>query len=434
MSSRIDFLSYIEKGLPRFEHALLKFSYSSVLDLPENSDIDVLIRDRDRRSLSRWLSEGPGISRFAIHEKSYVSFVHILFDDDSYLEIDLITAFDRKGLIYLDAVEVMFGAQPWYGGLRKASIQHDFEYMLLFHLANGQSPSAKHRSFFSSLDTEKRRAIFSHLCTKYKLTNQVIEELYEPGSRHWRKIQRGIRLLAANRWYTKPKRIWVYLKDLTMDLRYNRGIMITVSGVDGAGKSTVLQHIQDTLQSRYRQKTVLLRHRPGIIPILSSFKYGKKNAEKRAAQNLPRQGTNKSKPASLLRFAWYLLDYLLGQIYVWFRYTLRGYTVLYDRYYFDYIIDPKRSNITLPTWLLKACYSCIVKPRLNFFLYASPELILQRKKELNTSEIVELSAGYRRLFDELSARSNKEKYLAINNIDLNITLRYVTKACISATF
>jgi thymidylate kinase len=172
---------------------------------------------------------------------------------------------------------------------------------------------------------------------------------------------------------------------------HQRGITVTFSGVDGAGKSTIIEEVRQTLQKKYRQKIVVLRHRPSLLPILSSVVHGKSEAEKRTREKLPRQGTNKSVVSSLFRFTYYYLDYLVGQYYIYFRYTLRGYTVLYDRYYFDFIIDSRRSNIVLPKGFMKWCYHFIFKPQVNVFLFASPEIIRSRKQELSQEDITSLT-------------------------------------------
>ena len=220
--------------------------------------------------------------------------------------------------------------------------------------------------------------------------------------------------------------------DVIRDLIHNRGIIVTFSGVDGAGKSTILESVRQSLQMKYRQRVVVLRHRPSLLPILSSIRYGKQNAERKTTEVLPRQGKNNSKISSLFRFAYYYLDYLLGQFYIYFRYAFRGYTVLYDRYYFDFIIDSKRSNIVLPKSFLKLFYYFLFKPNVNVFLYAAPEIILSRKRELSSEDIQSLTAEYRELFDELSKGGKTKKYMVINNTDLNLTLDIVMKQCISA--
>ena len=154
-----------------------------------------------------------------------------------------------------------------------------------------------------------------------------------------------------------------------------------------------------------------------MLPILSAYRYGKKEAEARSAATLPRQGNNRSKWSSFLRFGYYYLDYLFGQIYVFCKYLLRSYIVLYDRYYFDFIVDGQRSNISIGDKVPRLLYRFIYKPQLNLFLYAHPDLILRRKQELTSETILDLTHKYQDLFKSLSDKESKGKpvYLAIEN-------------------
>ena len=171
----------------------------------------------------------------------------------------------------------------------------------------------------------------------------------------------------------------------------------------------------------------MLRHRPGILPILSSVKYGKRKAEKRAATTLPRQGQNSNFFSSMGRFLYYYLDYLIGQAYVFFRYKINGNVILYDRYYFDFIIDSRRSNISLNPSLLRLGYFFVVKPRVNFFLYAPEEEILSRKQELSEVDIRTMTNEYQQLFKEFSGKYKEQEYLSINNTNLTNTIDSVMK-------
>jgi thymidylate kinase len=105
---------------------------------------------------------------------------------------------------------------------------------------------------------------------------------------------------------------------------------------------------------------------------------------------------------------------------------------LYDRYYFDFIIDSKRSNIKLPKGFLKFGYYFVIKPEVNIFLYASPDIILSRKQEMNEQDIKLLTSEYKDLFDEFSKSYKKQKYLSINNTDIEQTLDHVIKQCVLA--
>ena len=195
---------------------------------------------------------------------------------------------------------------------------------------------------------------------------------------------------------------------------------ISFSGVDGAGKTTILKIVKEKLSGN-GHKVIEIRSRPSILPILSSFKYGKKQAEKNATVALPRKGTNESKLSSLLRFSYYLTDYVLGQFYIYFRYTRYGYVIVYDRFYFDYIIDAKRANLVISPRVARFFLRFIKEPDLNIFLYAPVEIIEQRKQELDAVTIQLLTEGYLNLFDDLE-RLSKKKYLCIENIDLSDTI------------
>lgn len=66
---------------------------------------------------------------------------------------------------------------------------------------------------------------------------------------------------------------------------------------------------------------------------------------------LPRTGSNKSKLSSFIRFFYYLLDYIIGQWFIYFKYTIKGNIIVYDRYYFDFIND---ANVLTLIWIMNS--------------------------------------------------------------------------------
>lgn len=192
--------------------------------------------------------------------------------------------------------------------------------------------------------------------------------------------------------------------------------IITFSGVDGAGKSTLIEYVNKELKS-YGYRVIKKRSRPEILPILSTFKYGKKSAENRATVALPRLGGNTSRITSFLRFAYYFIDYVLGQTFIKIKYRSHKDIVIYDRYYFDYIVDPIRANIVLPKNFIKFFYSFIDKPDLNIFLFAPSYEIFKRKNELDEKTINILSESYKKLFTNLD-KNREERYVIIENISI----------------
>lgn len=211
----------------------------------------------------------------------------------------------------------------------------------------------------------------------------------------------------------------------------NKVKIITFSGVDGAGKTTILREFTSLLEDKYDQKVIELRHRPSILPILSAIKHGKKQAELKTMEVLPRTGNNKSKLSSYLRFFYYLTDYVLGQWVIYLKYTRKGYTVIYDRYYFDLIKDARRTNINLDSSVTKLFYKFVFKPDLNVFLFAPPEVILSRKQEMDEESIKLLTTKYKHLFD-LYENTEKGKYVSIENIEIVETMSILENVYIKA--
>jgi thymidylate kinase len=322
----------------------------------------------------------------------------------------------------MNAVDVLNHAITTSETIKVCSPSHNFEYIVLFYQTNGSDVEEKYVSYFSSFSPEKRNAIFAHMQQRFNLIVHSLDDFYSFRESQWRKIKSKILKRAENNFLQRIIHTLSYMADVWSDVSRAAGTTITFSGVDGAGKSTILEHTKNLLQKKYRRKIVVLRHRPSLFPILSAFRYGKSKAELMASSNLPRQGKNKNAISSLFRFLYYYTDYLVGQLYVHLRYTLRGYTVLYDRYYFDFIIDAKRSNISLNSSLIKNGYRFLFKPRVNVFLYEDPEIILNRKKELDAKDISALTAQYMELFSEFASRYRKHTYLTIRNSDLKNTL------------
>ena len=104
---------------------------------------------------------------------------------------------------------------------------------------------------------------------------------------------------------------------------------------------------------------------------------------------------------------------------------------MYDRYYFDFIIDPKRTNLTLNQKLSKSLYLFVQKPKINFFLYAPPEIILERKQELAPQTIRKLTQGYQLLFTAFDKKYT-QGYHSIENIEKDKTLNFISSQLVQA--
>lgn len=388
------------------KYATIKFPDINPLELPETKDIDILLSKTDAKSLLNYLSEHSLVKKADINTSSKMSSILCLLTDNSILALDLIWKLKRKSIQFLNTEEVL-NRSFTNDYLIKSLNQEDTQtYLKYFYGLNNSSIPEQYLHYFENKTIAKldKKALIKHL-----------------------------QLLPENKGLNFLKNQFLYFIDIFREIKPKKGFIITFSGVDGAGKSTIIEQTKEILTKKYRKNIVVIRHRPSILPILSAWTKGKKNAEKMAANSLPRQGKNNSFLSSLIRFTYYYIDYLTGQFYIYIKHVFRGKIVLYDRYYFDFINDSLRSNIQLPKSFTTFLYHFLLKPRFNFFLYADSATILSRKKELEAHTIEQLTNEYIALFKQLDQKS-QSAYISIENIDLKTTLQTIISKTIFEIF
>lgn len=166
--------------------------------------------------------------------------------------------------------------------------------------------------------------------------------------------------------------------------------MIAVEAPDGAGKTTFINALIEELKNYYvcDERRFCVHHfRPEILPNIGAVG---------AKTKLMKQDTNftvphRKKPAgfisSLIRMTYYWLDYLFGVPVLLRKEVHYEKYSIYDRYIYDFLIDPARSRISLSRWL-RLCYvKTVVQPQIVFVLKASADVIYARKQELTKEEI-----------------------------------------------
>jgi thymidylate kinase len=425
---RLKFTKYLFDTLAEYDYILLKFIENSVFDVAESSDLDILIRQENLKKILGQLKSFQGISTWTESRKSAMIQLFIYFEDGKFLQVDFLYKFIRTNLIYLDKEAIFKAKIKTQEAIFTTSQLHLFEHVILFNYLNFSGLSPKYVRHFSEQSATTQSDLLYYFNEKYQTEIQNIGQLAKFDKSVRENIYKKVLHLSDNQGIQKLKNNINYLMDKARSSNQDKGVVISFSGVDGAGKTTTMDHTERLLKEKYKEKIIRLRHRPQILPILSSYKYGKEEAEKRAAETMPRTGGNKSSLGSFVRFAYYFLDYLLGQFVIYFKYTMRGYTILYDRYYFDFIVDFRRSNININPAIPKFLFNFVFKPDINVFLYASPEVILKRKQELPSEEIVTLTKSYKKLFSELNAKRGKAQYIAIENIVLEETMARIETA------
>jgi thymidylate kinase len=196
--------------------------------------------------------------------------------------------------------------------------------------------------------------------------------------------------------------------------RYLRpsGRVLAILGVDGAGKSTVINAILPALNDATHNAVFVQHLRPTLLPPLSRLKGKKSQAAGPTLE--PHGSTPSGKLGSLFRLVYLTLDYVLGY-WFWTRPKLAKLptVVIFDRYAYDMALDPRRFRISLPSWVARRFVALAPTPDLIICLYGSPELIAARKQELSVEET-------RRQVEALLAFAKQEPRAVLVSTDTSV--------------
>jgi len=164
------------------------------------------------------------------------------------------------------------------------------------------------------------------------------------------------------------------------------GFAIAFLGTDGSGKSTIIEKIKPALNDAFHNAVYYEHMRPNKLPSIARF-MGNKEEFKGPVSN-PHGSSSSGFFGSLLRWFYYMLDYTFGfYLKIWPKKAIRSCVWIFDRYYYDYLIDPKRGRIKLPRWILKVGQFIIPEPDLILCLGADAAVIHKRKPELPLKEV-----------------------------------------------
>ncbi len=424
MDMRTAFLQSLQDKLSTSRIVWLKATTEKLTDTPANSDVDLLLPKSEVKSLISWIERKDAIERLDIVRKSYGHHLRLYFANFEFLQIDLLFSLSRKAIAYFNTQDASFKKNIFIrNGVRVQSPELLFEHVFLFNILNHAEIPARYWLYLKTHATDWKTSL-RNIEAKYGLHERALCSMEKdlPGIR--KSVLRYLKSKPENSKINRLIRFKNNVLDALRSKSKASGFIISLSGVDGAGKTTILKALQEKLTKKYRRNVVVLRHRPGILPILSAIRYGKKKAEKKSVERLPRTGNNTNVPLSILRFCWYYIDYLIGQFWVYLKFVHQGTVVIYDRYYFDFMADPKRSNLNLPKTISSLGSQFVIFPKYNYLLVATPETILQRKQELSKEDILEMTKNYSVVFKEL-ARKKKNHFGILNNTVLKNTLERI---------
>ena len=363
--------------------------------LPEHlpSDLDIVVAPEDLPRLEKNLLYTPGarVVNLLQHESTCYYFVVGVEDTKRmrFVPVDAATDYRRDGRIWFTAEELLKGRREW-NGFWVAAPEVEFKYLLVKKtLKQGLPEHSRARlqglaaSLGSLADREAKRLLGQQWGSKVIgwIQGGKWQELETHLPRlkkvlKWEKLKREP-LNALRYWLPELARVWRRWQHPT-------GLFVAVLGPDGAGKSTLIEGLRKELAGAFR-RTAQFHLMPSLL--------------RRQGDSGPVTDPHGKPPrswlASLLKLAYYWLDYNLGYLLKVCPALAKSTLALFDRYYDDLLIDPRRYRYGGPMWVARLLRRLIPRPALFLVLDVPREQLLERKQEVAPEELERQVRAYR---------------------------------------
>lgn len=197
-------------------------------------------------------------------------------------------------------------------------------------------------------------------------------------------------------------------------------MLITFSGLDGAGKSTLIEWLRGELERRARRVAVF--HMNDHVGVYAYLRALRDRLRPRRATSLPR-GLVAVRNAVIwsksLRRLLYPIDLVVFWVYRLYVEKLQGRVLIMDRYFYDSLVDV--SNGRGKRWV-RFLARLTPTPDLAVFLDISPEESFARKGEYSVEYLRARWHHYRAVAPWVRSA------LVVDNRDLATTQRQLTRA------
>ena len=370
-------------------------------DYPEqiSSDIDAI--SDNPLAIPHILSQRKVATLVQVLQHEATSFFYVLYRDSSsqpaLIVLDVSADYRRNGRVFFQGREFLQARQS-FKFFKVPPAKLEFAYYVIKKIAKG------------SLD-EKQGQRLSELYRQDVVgCKQQLERFFSPAetqlisetacSGNWEQVRsqmNNLRRAMLNRVAREhPLRTFQYFWGEFMRwikrIRQPTGLMVAFLGADGSGKSTVIDYIQQDLAPVFRRTQYIhLRPRLGLTVNKSS-----------PAVIDPHAQPSRGWFTSTFKMIYFLFDYYLGYVWKLYPQLVRSTFIVFDRYYHDLLVDPKRyrfgSSLKLAQWLGQL----IPQPDLWILLDAPAEVLQARKQEVSSEETVRQREAYLKMVSDFS--------------------------------
>lgn len=163
--------------------------------------------------------------------------------------------------------------------------------------------------------------------------------------------------------------------------------MIAFIGTDGSGKSTVIDAVTPKILDMGFEGVHYEHLRPHWLQPLGVL-LGKREKDDDALVVDPHGEKPSGFMGSSIRLLYYYIDYTLGYYSKICPLMKSGKVLcLFDRYFYDVVIDPRRLRIKLPQFFIRGLFKFAPRPTIVICLGGDPKILYERKPETSLEEV-----------------------------------------------
>lgn len=367
-----------------------------------DSDVDFMVSEADFAKLPAIFQAaehnfGAPLIQMLRHETTacYYILANLIDGYIAYLHPDSAASYRRKGRLWLHSTTVLESRKKTQTGFWVPAPAVEFEYYFVKRI-DKRLVELRHVERLATLmaeDTDGCNDVISALVPSHQrdaITNAITSRDIA-----WFANQRDALQVMLSNNLTKElvfDRIAAKISNLIRQIKrilQPTGLVIAVLGPDGSGKTTVIEHLEKELAPAFR-KVRRFHLRPH---------FGKQGAG--GAVTNPHASPPRGVIAGLAKMVLFIIDYWWGYIKIIYPAKVRSTMVIFDRHFYDMLVDPVRYRLPNNFWPAKLFAKLVPKPDLWLVLDAPATLLVSRKGELDLTAAEALTNNYRNLAKDL---------------------------------
>ncbi len=371
-----------------------------------SKDVDILISSSDQADIETILKQIAKELNYQIiwnNNLDYLTgfvFVKLVENNIFSVKIDLFIGLKWHGCFYINQ-NYIFKKKVDYNGFKVPNKGHEAFIMIVYYLLYAKKIKQKYHELIyqnSKNYFDEFKLIVQDNFSK-KNSDKIIDLITNKSLDKIVTIRKDIRNEIILKNFKEKlffKNYFTHFKCEVFDRR-KMGTLISFSGPDGAGKSTLVKPFIDLLHDLGLSHTniphhFLTKNIPSLhkLPVAPA-KFAKQDYTK------PYQTKPKGIINSTIRTIYYYFAFLVDrQIYI-NKMLKSNEIVVFDRYYLDLVVDPSRIRICLNKNHVISIFGTLPKPNISIIVLANKEQIFKRKGELTKEKTTELLQNYENL-------------------------------------